>query len=139
MPWTSAGSSHWKMLIEINLSQQTLKFYTFWVHWNRREYQHSTGVFVKIVFNPFYSTGLFLYFLRYIRKQEVSRCFQGASAMKWVKSHLIFSRLFCYSFDPLMPGSHAFFIQQIWWSYCINAENNNQTQINNFCFTRVLF
>ena len=51
---------------------------------------------------PFHGTGLlFLYFLKYNREPiEVSRCFQGAmketSAMKWVKSNLIFSYLFCY-------------------------------------------
>ena len=63
---------------------------------------------VNIIFKPFPDAGhfLFLYSLRYIRKQEVS-CFQGTekepSAMKWVQSHLIFSYLFvtCITEDSL--------------------------------------
>ena len=53
-------------------------------------------------FMTFHSTGFFLYFQKYVRKQEVSSYFQGALkeiiAMQWVKSHLIFSYLFCYLF-----------------------------------------
>ena len=33
LPWTSTRSSHWKILLEINLNQKTFKLYTFWVHW----------------------------------------------------------------------------------------------------------
>ena len=40
--------------------------------WNKHEYQHSADIFVKNIFNPFPGTGLFLYFLKYIRKPEVS-------------------------------------------------------------------
>ena len=36
------------------------------------EYQHSGDIFVKNIFKPFHDTGLFLYFLKYIRKREVS-------------------------------------------------------------------
>ena len=89
--------------------QKTLKFYNSWVHWknqcrltvrrysllcNKHECQHFADIFVKNIFNTFHATGLFLYFLKYIRKPEVSWSFQGTlkgtSAMKWVKSHLIF-------------------------------------------------
>ena len=105
----------WEVFFEINLNQKTLKFYTSWVHWknqcrstvrkhallwNKHEYQHSAVIFVKNIFNSFPDTVLFLYFLKYIRKPEVSWYFQGAlgetSAMKWVKIHLIFSYIFCY-------------------------------------------
>ena len=69
---------------------------------NKHEYQHSTDIFIKNIFNPFPGTGLFLYFLKYIRKSEVSWYFRGAlkesSAIKWVKSHFIFRYLFCYLF-----------------------------------------
>ena len=116
-PWSSTGSNHWEVFLEINLNQKTLTFYTFWVHWknqcrsnirkrallwNKYEYQHSADIFVKNIFIPFHGTGLFLYFLKYIRKPEVSWCFQGGlketSTTKWVKNHLIFSYLFCYLF-----------------------------------------
>ena len=69
---------------------------------NKHGYQHSAGIFIKNIFNQFHGTGLFLYFLKYIRKPEpkFSWWFQGTlkdtSAMKWVESHLIFSYLFCY-------------------------------------------
>ena len=70
--------------------------------WNKHEYQHSAVIFVKNIFNSFPDTVLFLYFLKYIRKPEVYWYFQGAlkesSAIKWVKSHLIFTYLFCYLF-----------------------------------------
>ena len=117
LPWTFTGSSHWEVFLEISLIQKTLKFYTSWVHWknhcrltvrklallwNKHEYQHSADICVKNVFNPFHGTDLFLYFLKYMRKPEVSWCFQGAlkesSAIKLVKSHFIFSYLFCYLF-----------------------------------------
>ena len=46
-------------------------------------------IFVKIIFNPFHGTGVFLFFPKYIRKLEVAWCFQGAltgtSAIKWVR------------------------------------------------------
>ena len=82
LPWTSTRSSHWEVFLEINLNQKTLKFYTSWVHWknqcrstvrkhallwNKHEYQHSADIFVKNIFNPFPGTGLFLYFLKYIK------------------------------------------------------------------------
>ena len=70
--------------------------------WKKHGYQRSTDIFVRNIFNAFRATGLFLYSLKYIRKPEVSWYFQGAlketRAMKWSKSHLIFSYLFCYSF-----------------------------------------
>ena len=117
LPWTSTGSSHWEVFFEINLYQKTPKFYTSWVHWknqcrstvrkhallwNKLEYQYF-DIFVKNIFNPFHGTGIFLYFLKYIRKPEVSCFFLAAlkeiSAMKWVKSNLIFSYLFCWLFN----------------------------------------
>ena len=113
--WTF--TSHWEVFLEINLNQKILRFYTSSVNWknqcrstvrkhallwNKHEYQHSAGIFVKNIFNPFRGTGVFLYFLKYIRKPEVAWCFQGAlketSTIKWVKSHLIFSYLLCYLF-----------------------------------------
>ena len=103
------------MFFEINLIHKTFKFYTSWVHWknqckltvrkhgllwNKHEYQHSADISFKNIFNPFPATGLFLHFLKYIRKTEVSWCFQGAlkesTARKWVKSNFIFSYSFCY-------------------------------------------
>ena len=55
---------------------------------------------LKNTFDPFHGIGFFLCFLKYIRKPGVAWCFHGAlrvaSAMKRVKSHLIFSYLFCY-------------------------------------------
>ena len=55
---------------------------------------------VENIFNPFHGTGLFLYSLKYMKKPEVSWSFQRAWketwSTKWVKSHLIFSYLFCY-------------------------------------------
>ena len=39
---------------------------------HRLGYQHSADIFVKNIFNPFHGPGLFLYFLKYIRKLEVS-------------------------------------------------------------------
>ena len=117
LPWTYTRSSHWEVFLEINLNQKTLKFYTSWVHWknqcrstvrkhallwNKQGYQHSTDIFVNNIFNLFHGTGVFLYFLKYIKKPEVAWCFQGVlkdtSAIKWVKSHLIFIYLFCYLF-----------------------------------------
>ena len=114
LQWTSTLEATDQL---INLNQKILRFDTSWVHWknqcrltvrkhallwNKHEYQHSADIFVKNIFNPFPGTGLFLYFLKYIRKPEVSWCFQGAlkksSAIIWVKSHLIFSYLFCYLF-----------------------------------------
>ena len=110
MPWTFTCSRHWEVFLEINLIQKTSKFCTSWVHWknqcrssvrkhallwNKHEYQHFADTFLKIIFNSLSSTGLFLYFLKYIRKPEVSLSFQGAlkesGAIKWVKSHFIFS------------------------------------------------
>ena len=115
LPWISTGSSHWEVFLEINLNQKILKLYTSCVHWknqcrltirkhallwNKHDYQHSAGTFVKNIFNPFHGTSLFLYSLKYIRKPEVLWCFQGAlketSAMKWVNSHSTSSYLFCY-------------------------------------------
>ena len=117
LPWTFSGSCHWEVFLEINLIQKTLKIFTSWVHWknqcrstvrkhallwNKHEYQHSADICVKNIFNPFPGTGLFLYFLKYIRKPEVFWCFQGAlkesSAIKWVKGYFIFSYLFSYIF-----------------------------------------
>ena len=117
LPWTFTGSSHFEVFFKTNLIQKTLKFYTSWLHWksqcrssvgnhallwNKHEYQDSAGIFVKNIFNPFPGTGLFQYFLKYIRKPEVSWCFQGtlkeSSAIKWVKSHFILSYLLCYIF-----------------------------------------
>ena len=101
LPWTFTGSSHWEVFLEINLIQKTLKFYTSWVHWknqcrstvrkhallwNKHEYQHYVDTFVKNIFNPFHGFGHFLYFLKYIRKAEVSWCFPGA--LTQVKSFL---------------------------------------------------
>ena len=34
--WTSTGSSHWEVFLEINLNKKTLTFYTFRVHWKNR-------------------------------------------------------------------------------------------------------
>ena len=115
LPWT--GSSHWEVFLEISLIQKTMKFYNSWVHWknqcrstvrkhallwNKHKYQHSADIFVKNILNPFPVIGLFLYFLKYIRKPEVSWWFLGAlkesSVVKCVKSHFIFSHLFCYLF-----------------------------------------
>ena len=115
LPWASAGSSHWEVFLEIKLNQKTFKFYTSWVHWknqcrsnvrkyallrNKHEYQHSADIFVKNIFNQFPGFGLFLYFMKYIRKPEVSWYFQGALKwnvnVPWNKSHLIFSYLFGY-------------------------------------------
>ena len=117
LPRTFTGSSHWEVFLEINLIQKTLKFFPSWVHWknqcrltvrnqalsgNKHEYQHSVDIFVKNIFILFPDTCLFLYSLKYIRKPEVFWCFQGAlkerSAIKWVKSHFIFSYLFCCLF-----------------------------------------
>ena len=79
LPWTSTRSSHWEVFLEINLNQKTLKFYTSWVHWknqcrstvrkhtllwNKHEYQHF-DTSVKNICNPYYGTGVFLYFLKY--------------------------------------------------------------------------
>ena len=103
LPWTCTRSSHWEVFLEVDLNQKTLKFSTSRVHWknqcrsvrkhallwSKHEYQHSADIFVKNIFNPFHGTGFFLYFLKYIRKSEVSWCFQRAlretSAMKWIK------------------------------------------------------
>ena len=38
---------------------------------DKHEYQHF-DVFVKHNFNPFHGTGVFLYFLKYIRKPEIA-------------------------------------------------------------------
>ena len=117
LAWIFTGTSHWEVFLGINLIPKTLKFYTSWVHWknwcrstlrkhallwNKHEYQQSADIFVNNIFNPFPGTDLFLYVLEYVRKPEVSRYFQGAlkesSTIKWVKSHFIFSYLFCYLF-----------------------------------------
>ena len=94
LPWTSAGSSQWKVFLKIN-------FNLIRKHWNfiplpciekssvdwpwesmlcyetSPEYQYSAEMFVENIFNPFHITVLFLYFLEYIRKPEVSWFFLG--------------------------------------------------------------
>ena len=37
LSWTSAGNIQWEVFLEINLSQKTLKLYTYWVYWNMIE------------------------------------------------------------------------------------------------------
>ena len=119
LSWKSTRSSHWKVFLEINLIQKTLKIYNWYPLSALKEpaeidhkktssimeqaWKSTTAdIFIKNIFNPFHGTGLFIYFLKYIRKPEVSWCFQGelkeTSTMKWVKNHLIFSYLFCYLF-----------------------------------------
>ena len=116
LPWTSTGSSDWEVFLEMNLTQKTLQIYTPKMHWknqcrstirkhallwDKHKYQYPTDIFVKNIFNPFNGTGLFLYYLKYIRSQRfpnVFRRLKDTSAMKWVKSHFIFSYLFCYLF-----------------------------------------
>ena len=99
LPWISTGRSHWKVFLDTNLNQKTLTLYTSWMHWkkqcrstvkkhallwNKHEYQYSAHIFVKNIFNPFYGTGLSLYFLKYIRKPpELSWCFQEAWKRLW--------------------------------------------------------
>ena len=36
LPWTSTGSSHCEMFLEINLNQKALKFFTSWMHWKNQ-------------------------------------------------------------------------------------------------------
>ena len=36
LPWTSSGSSHWEVFLEIDLNQKTLKFYTSRMHWKNQ-------------------------------------------------------------------------------------------------------
>ena len=103
LPWTSTRSSYWEVFLEISLNQKTLKFHTSWVYCknkcrstvrkhallrNKHECQQSADIFVKNIFNPFHGTGLFLYFLKYIRKPEVFWFYQEAlketSAIKWL-------------------------------------------------------
>ena len=91
LPWTSTGSSYLRGFRWNQRNLEILKFYTSWVHWknqcrstvrnyallgNEHEYQHSDTI-VKNIFNPFYGTGVFLYFLKYIRKPEVAHVFGG--------------------------------------------------------------
>ena len=55
---------------------------------------------ISYTINPFQGTGLFLYFLKYIRKPKpkLCWCFQGTlkdnSAIKWVENNLTSSYLF---------------------------------------------
>ena len=92
LPWTSAGSSHWEVFLEINLILKTLKFYTPKVDWknqctstikkhallwNKHKYQRPADIFVKNIFNPFHGSGLFLYYLKYIRNQRFPDVFRG--------------------------------------------------------------
>ena len=36
LPWTSTGSSHREMFLEINLNQETLKLYTSCLYWKKQ-------------------------------------------------------------------------------------------------------
>ena len=69
LPWTSSGSSHWEVFLEIDLNQKTLKFYTSWEHWKsqcrstirkhavmEQAMNVNTDIFVKNIFNPFHGT-----------------------------------------------------------------------------------
>ena len=51
--------------------------------WNKHEYQHSADIFVKNIFNSFYSAGLFQVFFTCIRKTgslkgglKVAQCYE---------------------------------------------------------------
>ena len=80
-------SSHWKVFLEINLNKKHWNFIPLECSernnadrlsrsmlWSNHEYQYSADIFV--IFKPVHWPGLFLYFLKYIRKPEVSWCFQ---------------------------------------------------------------
>ena len=83
-------SSHWEVFLEINLNKKHWNFIPLECSertnadrlsqsmlWSNHEYQYSADIFV--IFKPVHWPGLFLYFLKYIRKPEVLKerwCFQ---------------------------------------------------------------
>ena len=107
LPRTFTGSSHWEVFLEVSLIQKTLEFYTSWVQWKnqcrltlkkhflfssifKHEYQHSTDILVKNIFNPF--PGLFWSFSILSEIDQKTRgflMFQGAlkksNPIEWVK------------------------------------------------------
>ena len=111
----SIYQNHWEVFLEINFNQKTLTVYTSWVHWKNQcrltvwehavlwnklyqQYQHSTHIFVKNIFNPFtfsllpethMKTRGFLMFSGGIERDHCH---------EMVKSNLLFRYLFCYLF-----------------------------------------
>ena len=83
-------SSHWEVFLEINLNKKHWNFIPLECSertnadrlsqsmlWSNHEYQYSADIFV--IFKPVHWPGLFLYFLKYIRKPVVLKerwCFQ---------------------------------------------------------------
>ena len=84
LPWTSNRSSHWKLFVEINLYQKTLKLYTSLcalkepgqIDYKKIKvcYGMSMNSSIQLIYllNHFMETGLFPHSLKYIRKSEVS-------------------------------------------------------------------
>ena len=74
-----------QILLDVNLFlNQTLLTFFLYVRqhvilmlWNKHKYQHPADVFVKNIFNPFYDTGPFLYYLKCIRNQRFLDVFRG--------------------------------------------------------------
>ena len=87
LPWTSTGSSHREMFLEINLNQETLKLYTYWVCWKNqgrsnisRFALYGTSIllnnFLKKIFNSFDGTSLFLYSMNTSKNQRFPDVFR---------------------------------------------------------------
>ena len=74
VPWNQLKLKDIKILYLLSalkeLGRSTLRKHA--LLWNKHECQNSGDVFVENIFNLFHGIGLFLYYLKYIRKPEVS-------------------------------------------------------------------